>query len=219
MCTRVIGLDFDDTLYPTTMVDDICPTGSSQFVQKVTPAISSIDSAAAALLEECMEVPNCAVALITNGSMMWLSIALRTSPALRAMIEKGTRSGALSIVSARDKFSATFPRQKLQWKVKSWEEVAGPHVSYILTVGDSHLDGQAPEDMCRARGTCRVRFVRMHDYESIPGMLHELRHTREHLRELLPPGDWPPRHAPLRTHEASNLLAAASEMATATATR
>lgn len=209
--TRCIGLDFDDTLFPTSMVDSICSTDSPAFETRVAPAIADIDAAAADLVDACVQVPHCTVCLITNGGMGWIELALRASPLLKAAIQRGMDAGNMCVVSARDRFEDVYPRQKLKWKVHSWEAVAEPHVSYILTVGDSHLDGQAPANVCKARGTCRVRFVRIENFNTVPGFVKELKNIQANLHNLMPLGHEPPEHKSMKQYYASNLFGASHE--------
>jgi hypothetical protein len=177
---RVIILDYDDTLFPSSHVAQHnlyqTPINSTAFVHH-RESFHELETAAISLLTKAIAVGDFIV-IVTNGKLDWIRYSMKM---FYHRFYDFVRKNETPIVSAQDIFASNNPHP-LMWKVNCFRQLLGTLQAtdniptMLISVGDGSHEAIACEVSARDYGICHrnVNFLDTPSPKQMTQQLHLL---------------------------------------------
>lgn len=168
--TMVI-FDWDDTLLCTSFLNRYCQPGA-MMPPNVFQYLRTLEDIGTQLLEQAMEFGY--VYIVTNATPGWVEeSAARWAPKLLPVLDR------IQVISARDRWGASFPEDFYQWKTQTFLDLhryipTGDKVMNIVSIGDADFELQAALNLGKQYENAVVKTVKLKHYPSPAELVKQL---------------------------------------------
>jgi len=181
---RLIMLDWDDTLFPTswTVIKAIDLTDSN-VRQKYVSYFTELDDILSKFLHKCTNKGQ--VFIVTNAVKRWVVTSSNVLPKTKKIIDD-----KIFIISARDLFQQKNPNNMEKWKKYTFEQIVNKHdfkkqentnFEHIISIGDAEYEFNALINLYSHKNKKRIlksiRFLATPTYDSLIDQLEVLYDT------------------------------------------
>lgn len=126
----IIGIDFDNTLYPTSWTNkNMINLSSEESVKEYKLYFLELDKTIADFLTELLNYGQ--IYIITNASMKWIKTCLNVLPSTQKLI----MDNYIRIVSARDIYGQT-STSPTEWKIKTFRDIIQREINNLPSNND-----------------------------------------------------------------------------------
>lgn len=193
--TRLIILDWDDTILPSSWVagEGLRLDEPHVLPARVTAKLQPIEDKATKLIQRACELGT--VIVITNAETGWVELsAKRFLPAVVPLL------GGVKVVSARSEFEASYPSSPQQWKMAAFgreirQALAHPDVGdaqcTVASLGDSVHEREALHSACRAlKSPVVTKSVKFIEHPGLEQLEREMECVTRAFEDIVsPPGN------------------------------
>lgn len=138
---RVVVLDWDDTLFPTTYLTSLGFQPFSKFMlsREVFSEIMAVQQSAMRVLKAARDLGT--VYIVTNSTNGWVDICCKTIYRRLAPLLEGVK-----VISARSEYELFYPNDEVMWKQMAIRDCIrdctrnGNTIKELISMGDSELD-------------------------------------------------------------------------------
>lgn len=182
MDKRLIILDWDDTLFPTSWVlKNKLDLNDKQIQNKYIVFFSRLDNLLYKLFMNFMKYGD--IFIVTNAMVKWVSISCSILPNTKRLITNN-----IGIISARDTFQDKYPDKIDMWKKLIFKELTFDYfknkkkthriIHHVISIGDAPYEFEALVDLydhvSGKKILKSIRFLQSPTYESLIDQLEVL---------------------------------------------
>jgi hypothetical protein len=146
--SRLIIIDWDDTLFPTTHVqnNNIKTKHIKKNININTKLFKKLDTLIFNLLSNLNKYGK--VIIVTNAAEKWVHMTLKILPKTKEFVDNN-----VNIVSARDMYKKKFPNNAYEWKRQTFKKVVNSNfanksqIQQIISIGDAEYEYRALIDL------------------------------------------------------------------------
>lgn len=177
----VVIFDWDDTLLCTTFLRRHYPGGVT-LPPSVRECLRSLEQVSTKLIEMALEVGQAYI--VTNATPGWVQeSAAQWAPNLLPVIER------VRVISARERWSMSFPQDVYQWKIRTFRELhrylpSVERVMNIVAIGDADFEMQAGLSMGQQFEKAVVKTIKLKEQPSPPELVKQLKLVQEKFHQI-----------------------------------
>lgn len=173
--SKLIILDWDDTLFPTswTVMKDIDFTQNNA-INKYKQYFKELDNVLYDFLIKCLSCGK--VFIVTNAMIKWVYRSAEILPKTNVLLDR------IIVISARDIYQQKYPDQTEKWKLLIFKYIADKYtvnnkIDHIISIGDANYEFIALLDLInhhniRKKGYLKsIRLVQSPSYNTIVDQL------------------------------------------------
>lgn len=171
-CQTLIILDWDDTLFCTSYLQNLPMCSFNDLSPQMQCTLREIEKQAVTLMLSAIECGN--TFIITNAETGWVETSSRCwMPSLASVLRN------VQVISARSRYEAKYPDDAKRWKTETFLELGGRFdtevVTNLISVGDSECEMEAARHMGTVFQRSTVKVVKFKHEPSPEDLLQQLR--------------------------------------------
>ncbi|CAI5708406.1 hypothetical protein KXD40_004913 [Peronospora effusa] len=189
--TRLIILDWDDTLLPNTHLAKLGFSSEEEDFEIPKDHVLVLEELAKEVedfLTACLKIGTCCI--VTNGLSGWVQRSCqRFLPNVVPLLEQ------MSVISARSNFERVFPDRPIEWKIAAYRDVLAKRglmqvppvethgvyvqqqqreVHQVIALGDSQVDRCAIQYVARRTPNMQLKSIKLLDNPSMTQLQKQL---------------------------------------------